>query len=132
MAVSLLLQNQSPTLLWPSIYPGLDVVANRETPSHRDRGGANTYYDHLVNLGWDNEVQLRLDDLGGSFAYRPGTSIFFSGAALTHSVKACSEERVVLAHYSNERVQERLGVARPDLPTQFGWWTEYGPNAAAA
>jgi hypothetical protein len=103
----------------------LDIVANRATRSHRDPGGANTFYDHLVNLGWDTDVELCLEDLNGKFAYAPGTCVLFSGASLTHSVTAHSKERVVLAHYSNEKVQGRLGVARPVLPTQLDWWKEH-------
>jgi hypothetical protein len=124
-AVSALLQRQEFPLPWPTIYPGLDIVANRATIPHRDAGGANTFYDHLVNLGWDNDVELCLEELNGKFAYAPGTCVLFSGAALTHSVAAHSKERVVLAHYSNEKVQGRLGVARPVLPTQLGWWIEH-------
>jgi hypothetical protein len=128
--VSLLL-NEPQGVFWPSIYPGLDLVANRETPAHLDRGGDKTYFDHLVNLGRDEDAKLCLDELKAQFAYRPGTSVLFSGSALTHSVAKCSKERVVIAHYSNKKVQERLGVEKPVLPIKLGWWTEHSQRQQA-
>ncbi len=125
-ASSLLQDLGEQCFIWPTVYTGLDVIANRLTPEHRDKGGANTFFDHLVNLGWDKDVQLCVKELDARFAYGPGTCILFSGKAFTHSVTACSEERVMLAHYSKEAIHHRLKVARPAMPTQLGWWTEYG------
>jgi hypothetical protein len=78
----------------------------------------------LVNLGFDNDARLCLDELEAKFVYKPGTSVLFSGAVFSHSVPQCAEEGVVLAHYSNKNVQDRLGVARPDMPTQHNWYRQ--------
>lgn len=114
---------------WPTIYPGMDVIANRLTLRHFDMGGALTFYDHLVSLGQEHNAQLHLNDLNGEFAYQSGTSVLFPGKALAHSVPEWSGgERIVIAHYAKDNIQERVGVPRPLLPTQLGWWFRYLEN----
>lgn len=105
----------------------MDVIANRGTPRHYDQGGAHTIYDHLACFGQDHEAELVLHDFDAEFAYKSGTSVFFSGKALEHSVKKwpAEKERLVIAHYVTDNVQDRLKLARPLLPTQLGWWSKY-------
>lgn len=104
----------------------MDIIANRTTESHYDKGGANTYYDNLLSLGQDHNACLELDKLQGRFAYQPGTSVLFSGKALSHQVLEWSGgERVVIAHYAKDGIHNRLGLSRPLLPTQLGWWSRY-------
>lgn len=126
-ATSLMLQQIKRDLpTWPSIYPGMDIIANRITPKHCDQGGAVTYYDHLISFGQDHDAIFRLDDLDAEFPYLPGTSVLLSGKGLAHSVPEWSKgERLVIAHYSKDEVQDRLGIARPSFPTQLGWWSKY-------
>jgi hypothetical protein len=126
-ATSLLLgQLKTPLPVWPTLYPGLDIIANRITPSHCDQGGALTFYDHLVNFGHAQHAQLELEELDAKFAYKPGTSVLFPGKGLSHAVPDWGEgERVVIAHYGKDIIQDKIGVARPSLPTQLGWWSKY-------
>lgn len=127
-ATSLLLQKlEDPLLTWPTVYPSMDIIANRITPRHLDTGGAVTFYDHLVSFGPDHKAKLVLHDFDAEFAYGPGTSILFPGKILAHSVSqwAKGKERMVVAHYTKDAVQDRLEVARPALPTQSGWWSRY-------
>jgi hypothetical protein len=52
------------------------------------------------------------------FAYQPGTSIFFPGKVLAHLVSAWSRgERMVIAHYAKDNMQDGLRLPRPLLPT---------------
>lgn len=111
----------------------MDVIANRITPRHYDQGGAVSFYDHLISLGEDHDACLLLDTLHGEFAYQAGTSALFPGKVLAHSVPEWSRgERIVIAHYSKDDVQDRMQVPRPLLPTQLGWWSKHGPNIAVA
>lgn len=117
------LQPEFTELTWPTVYPAMDVIANRITPRHCDVGGASAFYDHLVNFGPDHNAKLSLPDLGAEFIYQPGTSVLFSGKALYHSVDEWTGgERLVIAHYAHDNIHERLHVARPLLPTQLGLW----------
>jgi hypothetical protein len=126
-ATDLLLQQlKIPLPTWPTVYSAMDVIANRITPTHYDQGGADSFYDHLVSFGQDHDAHFVVDDLHGKFAYQPGTSILFSGKVLGHSVPQWSKgERMVIAHYTKDNVQERLRVARPLLPTQLNWLFNY-------
>lgn len=137
------LDNPPPT--WPTVYPAMDLIANRKTGRHFDRGGAVTFYDHLISFGQNHGAKLVLHDLDANLAYQPGTSVLFSGTALAHSVSkppgqkdppeglAGGEnlpeenppERLAIAHYAKDVVQDRVGVVRPLLPTQLGWWDGY-------
>ena len=105
---------------WPTSFTGMDLIVNRVTPPHLDSGGAVTFYDHLLSLGFGHQATLDLDDFGAKFTYAPGTSVFLTGRVLTHSVPPWSGgERAVVAHYSKDDVHDRLGVHRPTLPTQL-------------
>jgi hypothetical protein len=126
-ATSLLLEKlNDPSLTWPTIYPAMDVIANRVTPQHYDRGGATTFYDHLLSFGEGHTAQFHVEDFHAAFEYQSGTSVLFPGKVLGHSVPEWDNgERMVIAHYAKDDVQCRLGVPRPSLPTQLGWWSKY-------
>lgn len=126
-ATPLLLEElKTPLPTWPTVYPALDVIANRLTPRHYDQGGAIYFYDHLVSFGQGHDARFLVDDFHAEFAYQSGTSVLFPGKVLAHSVPEWSGgERLVLAHYAKDDVQDRLRVARPLLPTQLGWWSKY-------
>ena len=123
----MLQQKDPPLVTWPTVYPGMDVIANRITPKHYDQGGAFSFYDHLVSFGQDHDAHFWVDDLDAEFAYQPGTSILFSDKGLHHSVPEWSGgERLVIAHYANHRVMDRVEVIKPSsLPTQLDWWFKY-------
>jgi hypothetical protein len=96
---------------------------NRTTPPHLDTGGAPSFYDFLLSLGGDHGAVLCLDDIDCQLSYSPGTGVFLAGRVLVHSVsKWVGGERVVIAHYSKDGILNRLGIARPTLPTQLSWW----------
>lgn len=124
----MLLENKElESLTWPTVYPGMDVIANRLSPKHWDTGGGVNFYDHLLSLGQDHNAKLRLHDFDADFAYKPGTSVLFSGKVLAHEVGEweADKERIVIAHYAKDDVQDRLGVERPFLPTQMKWWSAH-------
>ncbi|KAF8141808.1 hypothetical protein EV363DRAFT_1100765, partial [Boletus edulis] len=101
----------------------LGVIANRETPKHCDPGGAYSFYDHLVSLGSGHDAVLQLHDVQAELAYPAGTSVLFTGKVLAHEVpKWSGGERLVLAHYAKDDLQDHVGVARPLLPSQIVWW----------
>lgn len=104
---------------WPSVFSGLEIIANRTTPSHRDAGGAPSHFDLLVSLGRNHEAKLTLPDVQAELDYFPGTMVFISGKVLEHSVGPwINGERLVIAHFMKDKVHNRLGVPRPAFPTQ--------------
>ncbi|KAI6032250.1 hypothetical protein BKA83DRAFT_4046108, partial [Pisolithus microcarpus] len=103
---------------WPSIYVGLDVIVNQETPPHQDKVSAPSLLDLLVSLG-THYAQFHISDLGSIFGYQPGTMIYLAGKLLHHSVpKWENGERIALAHYMKDAVHNKFGVGRPAFTQQ--------------
>jgi hypothetical protein len=103
--------------LWPSVFTGMQIIANRTTPPHRDRGGAPTHYDLLLSVGTHVEAQLSLPELGATFSYPPGTIVELCGKVFLHEVDDWEGgERVCVAHMMKDDVHERLKVMRPPWP----------------
>ncbi|KAG1826373.1 hypothetical protein EV424DRAFT_1285766, partial [Suillus variegatus] len=83
---------------WPSIFSGLEIIANRVTFSHRDAGGSPSLLDLLVSLGRNHHATLALADLKAELDYSPGTMVYISGRVLEHSVGPwLNGERFVIA-----------------------------------
>lgn len=99
---------------WPSVYSGIQVISNRITPSHRDKGSAPSTYDLLLSVGTHSNARLSIHDIGSSFTYRPGSIILTCGRVLLHEVAEWGDgERLCFAHYMKDKVHERLSVHRP-------------------
>ncbi|KAI6110756.1 hypothetical protein EV401DRAFT_2075672 [Pisolithus croceorrhizus] len=103
---------------WSSIYLGIDVIVNQETPPHLDQVSAPSLLDLVVSLG-THDAKFHISELGTIFHYQPGTMIYLAGELLTHSVpKWETGERIALAHYMKDAVHNRFGLARPAFTTQ--------------
>ncbi|KAI5989847.1 hypothetical protein EDC04DRAFT_2912098 [Pisolithus marmoratus] len=103
---------------WPSIYVGIDVIVNQETPPHRDQVSAPSLLDLVVSLG-THDAEFHISDLGSIIGYHPGTMIYLAGKLLSHSVPKWEKgERIALAHYMKDAVHNRFGKARPAFTQQ--------------
>ena len=103
--------------LWPSIFTGIAVIANRMTPSHRDRSGRSQWYDLLLSCGTDEESRLVLSDIDADIRYCPGDACFISGAVLQHEVMDWKGgNRLAYAHYHRAAIAERMGVQPGNSP----------------
>ena len=58
---------------WPMVFTNVSLIANRETPLHRDLCLQANWFDLLVNVGDHNGCVLSLPSLGVELAYNPGT-----------------------------------------------------------
>ncbi|KAI6014202.1 hypothetical protein EDC04DRAFT_2552293, partial [Pisolithus marmoratus] len=82
---------------WPSIYLGIDVIVNQETPPHQDQASAPSLLDLVVSLG-THDAQFHISELGAVFHYQPGTMVFLAGKLLTYSVPKWEKgERIAFA-----------------------------------
>ena len=103
--------------LWPTVFSGLAVIANRVTPAHRDDNGYYPWYDLLYSGGLHTKALLKVPDLNKTFLYKPGTVTAICGAIFRHQVKVFTgEDRVCFAHYMRFGVIDRmqLPVRDPD------------------
>ncbi|KAG1819830.1 uncharacterized protein BJ212DRAFT_1267380, partial [Suillus subaureus] len=104
---------------WPSIFSGLEIIANQVTFSHRDGGGSPSLLDLLVSLGRNHHATLALANLKAELDYSPGTMVYISGRVLEHSVGPwLNGEQFIIAHFMKDAVHNRVGVPRPGFPMQ--------------
>jgi hypothetical protein len=94
--------------LWYSIFNGVQVISNRETPIHRDNFTQSEWYDLLATVGPYHGAIFELPGLGIRFVYNSGTVIGLSGRVLKHGVSIADGERICLAYHMRENVQRRL------------------------
>jgi hypothetical protein len=109
-------------LLWNSFFSGIQVIANRITPPHRDKQSADPDYDFLVSAGTHDEAWLELEDVNAKLSYKPGTVVAICGKALRHAVPEWKGgERLCIAHFTRDNVHERLGIPRPNWVRNRGY-----------
>ncbi len=100
---------------WHSIFTGISVIANRETPPHRDRGSSFHDYDLLCSAGTHERARLLIRDFNHSFSYQPGVVVALCGRLLQHQVRklgtSVKGERVCYAHFMKQKVLARLGTS---------------------
>ncbi|GBE85939.1 hypothetical protein SCP_0804630 [Sparassis crispa] len=100
-------------LNWSSPFNALQVIANWETPFHRDSKTRYTFYDLLATLGNYTCAWLKFPAMRVAIDYSPGTVIAFCGKAIRHGVTRADGERLVYAYFMREGVQNRLGIPAP-------------------
>ena len=99
---------------WNSVWSGFSVIVNRETPFHRDTGGAPSHYDFLLSGSTHTECFLDVRELGLKLQYLPGTGVVIAGRVLRHGVCNWSGgERICQAMFIKDSVHDRLGQPRP-------------------
>jgi len=65
----------------------MDIISNRLTPRHYDKGRALSFYDHLVSFGQVMMLNFCFMILM-QVSYQSGTSVLFPGKVLAHSVQS--------------------------------------------
>jgi len=117
--------------LWPSVFTGMQIIANRTTLPHRDRGGAPTHYDLLLSVGTHGKAELHLPEFGARLSYAPGTIIVLGGKVFLHEVDGWEDgERVCVAHMMKDDVHDRLKVMRPPWPKMADYLALIGGRLA--
>jgi hypothetical protein len=108
--------------VWTSIYTGLSIIVNRQTPRHRDVGGALCHPDLLLSAGDHSGSKFLIPDISLTLEYNPGTVVILAGRVLSHAVPGPWEgNRICIAQYMKDKVHNHFHVGRPPLPSM----TEY-------
>jgi hypothetical protein len=68
-----------PVSEWPSIFTGIELIANWITLSHCDAGGAQSHYDLLASLSIEHDATFSIKDLNVELDYFSGTLPFIAG-----------------------------------------------------
>ncbi|KIK76056.1 hypothetical protein PAXRUDRAFT_171023, partial [Paxillus rubicundulus Ve08.2h10] len=104
---------------WPAIFEVMQLIVNCINPWHKDPGGYPEAYYCLLNLGNCQDARLDIANCLASLSYPLGFVIYLTGKVLIHLVKewGAGWERAAIVHFTKDMVQDRLGVACPQLPT---------------
>ena len=94
--------------MWTSVFNAVSVIANRETPYHRDYQSRPDWYNLLVTVGKYKEARLSFPGLAMELQYNPGTAVGFAGKIIWHEVARFQGERLCLAYYMRDKIHERL------------------------
>jgi hypothetical protein len=100
------IKNQSVLSRWTSVFNGVAIISNRDTPPHRDGYTRHQWYDLLITLGSYRDSNLELPGLGLSLEYGPGTVVGLSGMMLEHAVPTFKGERVCYAYFMRANVHQ--------------------------
>lgn len=92
---------------WTSVFNGMSVIGNRETPCHRDNNSRAEWYDLLATIGPYRSAIMELPGIGLRVRYDPGTVMGLSGKIVLHGVAECDGERVCYAYYMRDTIHER-------------------------
>jgi hypothetical protein len=105
---------------WPSVFSGMQLIANRTTPEHRDFKSQPEWYDILATIGPYTDAWMTVPNIGVQLKYDSGTVIGLGGRVLQHAVPSFKGERVCYADFMRSNVHERMRVCNS------GWSTVKG------
>lgn len=96
--------------LWYSLFNGVQIISNRNTPIHRDNGTELPWLDMLATLGPYDQAKFHLPSAGLTLQYLSGTVIGLCGRLLRHGVSEINGERICVAYYMRSNVQRRVAT----------------------
>jgi hypothetical protein len=105
---------------WPSVFSGMQLIANRMTHEHWDFKSQLEWYDILVIIGPYLEAWMTVPNIRVWLKYDSSTVISLSGQVLQHAVQSFNGERVCYADFMRSNVHERMRVCNS------GWSTVKG------
>lgn len=106
------------------------LIANRETPYHRDSKTNLRCYDIMTSVGSYTKARMHLKGFGIVIQNMPGTIVAVPGKTTRHGVERGDDERLCLAMYVRESLYERGKVRLPDWPEQSLYSSYIGPRTA--
>lgn len=110
-------------------FNALSIIANRETPFHRDPKTHVRCYDGMVSVGPYRGAKLVMETLGVIVENSPGTLVAAPGKVVIHGTSRAVGDRICYAYYCREAVFERMGTMLPQWPLQRTYGPCIGPHA---
>lgn len=99
-------------------FNAVSLIANRETPLHRDPKTTLRSYDMMTSVGSFVSAPMHLEGLGVEIMNAPGTVITLPGKTVRHAVERCEGEHVCFAYYARAALFERYHIRLPSWPEQ--------------
>ena len=95
---------------WNVPFDNISIIAQGQTPLHRDISGRKEWMEILVALGKYDHGRFGLPDLNVTLKYNPGCVIALSRMLLQHGADCSGGERACIAFYMCDAVHARLGL----------------------
>ena len=105
---------------WASVFTGISVISNRNTPLHWDGSSRPHWYDMLATLGSYRNCKFELPGIGISLEYGPGTVVGLSSNLLQHGAPTFDGDRVCYAYFMRNNVH-----AWANVPCSHWMYTTY-------
>ena len=96
---------------WYSVFNGVQIISNQETPLHRDNGTAPSWLDLLATIGPYRSATFQLPGAGINLNYPSGTVVAQCGRLLRHGATKADGERICIAYYMKANVHGRVGTS---------------------
>ncbi|KAG1830059.1 hypothetical protein F4604DRAFT_1695666 [Suillus subluteus] len=121
-------KNSAPVDSWPSIFSGLEIIANQTTFSHRDPGGSPSLFDLLVSLGQNHHATLSLADVHAELDYSPGAMVYIASRVLEHSTLDFMSSQITPRNRKRVRVQPSSSGTGPSKRKRGAYKYAYIPS----
>lgn len=89
---------------WSSPFSGFALIANRETPGHRDGLGGKLLFDIVAAFGRYTQGRFEVPLLNSRFVYNPETVIVLPGGIYEHGASRTDGERICIASFIKPNV----------------------------
>ena len=99
---------------WASIFSGISVISNRNTPAHQDGNSRWNWYEILATLESYQDCLLELPGVGISLKYSPGMVVGLLRNMLEHKVGDFEGDKVCYAYFMRDNVQDWAKVTASD------------------
>ena len=97
---------------WCSLFSGCAIIANCETPCHRDVGSRHEWYDVICTMGSYGTTMAWIPGLTAGFNYHAGMAIALCGQILAHKVDMHEDRhQVCFAWFMRDNIQEYIGIS---------------------
>lgn len=103
-------------LLWPLVFNVVSLIANRQSPLHRDVRARLGWYDVLATFGNYVGGILEMSNIGLKVSYDPGTVVALCGKSIRHGAGEVGGDRICLAYFMRDKVHQWAGVRAPTYP----------------
>ena len=94
--------------IWPLVFNGVLVIANRWIRPHQDHGSKAHWPDILATIGNYPHAEFTLYNLGVRLSYMPGSIMVLWGKVVQHSVPPCDPDRVCYALWMKSAIHDRV------------------------
>ena len=94
---------------WQTVYNGVSLISNRDTPAHVDANTHRAWPDVLVTAGPYRGGTFKIGTCERPFKYSSGTVVLLCGGSISHEVIDVDGERVCWAFFMRKDVQRRIG-----------------------